>query len=101
MRIQVIDHCDDCKYFDNEYYSYEEKCRLLERVIQGKEVEREGECNPGEIFPIPEDCPLALSIEKDAIFNPPYPKYVPPEWDESEDEPTAKTTAKTVCTTSG
>lgn len=48
-RFLIIDKCDDCCFFDNEYYSYEEKCiklnnRKIERIDRG--------------FQIPDDCPL-------------------------------------------
>jgi hypothetical protein len=45
MKIAPINSCDDCPYFDNEYYSYERFCNKLDRVIADTEN-------------IPEDCPL-------------------------------------------
>lgn len=50
-RIAIINNCNDCPYFDNEYYGYHEKCTKLDR-----EIPRDKET--WSIYPIPEDCPL-------------------------------------------
>ena len=47
-RILTISCCDDCCYFDNHYYGYNEICRMLNRKIE----------KIGGEYPIPEDCPL-------------------------------------------
>ena len=49
----VISACNECPYFSNEYYSYDEKCLLLKRVIEICVKE-----NGVKVFQIPEDCPL-------------------------------------------
>ncbi len=45
----TICKCDECSYFDNEYFGYNEKCRKLNKIIQGKSTNN---------HPIPDDCPL-------------------------------------------
>ena len=50
-RLLTIDNCNDCPHFSNYYYSYEEKCTKLDRVII-----RDAET--WRVYPIPEDCPL-------------------------------------------
>lgn len=55
-RIVIIDNCNDCPYFSNYYFSYEEKCRKLDRVISRK-PSSEGSLF-SKMYPIPEDCPL-------------------------------------------
>jgi len=51
----VIDKCDECPFFNNVYYGYEETCTLLDKKI--KQV-----C---ELFyPIPNECPLETTDEK-------------------------------------
>ena len=52
-RIVVIHNCDDCPFFDNEYYGYDENCMKLDRTIKAV----------GDIYPIPEDCPLKKTDE--------------------------------------
>lgn len=46
-----ITHCGHCRYFNNEYWTYEAICIKLDRRI---------ESNPKEDgdYPIPDDCPL-------------------------------------------
>ena len=62
----IISKCDNCPYFDNQYYTYEETCKLLDRKIP---VVKE----PNEylfskfIRPIPDDCPLEDTDED--VFN--------------------------------
>jgi len=51
-RIVVINTCDECPHFDNEYYDYEHTCRLLDR--QHKTSEQ----NPNYTYIIHDDCPL-------------------------------------------
>lgn len=51
-RILIIDNCNDCPYFSNYYYSYEEKCTKLDREIP---IDKE---TWNSLYPIPEDCPL-------------------------------------------
>lgn len=46
----VIHSCDDCPYFDNQYYDYSEECGKSRRRIKR---------NPQSFsYPIPDDCPL-------------------------------------------
>ena len=45
----IIDKCDDCLHFDNEYYDFSETCRKLDRMISG---------NRNYEHDIPCDCPL-------------------------------------------
>lgn len=45
----IIETCDDCCHFDYYYYSYNERCEKLNRVIKQDENYN---------FAIPEDCPL-------------------------------------------
>ena len=51
MKIVIINTCDECPYFDNQYYSYEERCFELDRVIQYDDYDK--------FYPIPDDCPLS------------------------------------------
>jgi hypothetical protein len=45
----VIETCDQCPHFDNEYWGYEQACTILDRLIPDvKDMPR----------PIPVDCPL-------------------------------------------
>ena len=53
-RILIIETCNECHHFDNEYYSYMETCDKLDRTIKRDEA--------GE-RPIPEDCPLEIKQE--------------------------------------
>lgn len=56
-KLVVIDKCDDCPYFDHQYYGYKETCVLLSRKI--KSVEEPLESDLYETYKIPKDCPLA------------------------------------------
>jgi hypothetical protein len=47
-KVLIITRCDDCCFFDNEYYGYNEKCRRLDRKITSLNGDYE----------IPTDCPL-------------------------------------------
>lgn len=55
-RICIISHCDQCPYFDNEYYGYSEICTKLKRVIPHNQKSNAFDLN----HEIPEDCPLTL-----------------------------------------
>lgn len=44
-KILIIDACNKCPFYDNEYYSYNEKCTAGDRHVE----------NPRRIL---EDCPL-------------------------------------------
>ena len=44
-----VESCNDCPHFDNEYYTYNRECVLLNRCINS---DRYG------IHNIPKDCPL-------------------------------------------
>ena len=46
-----VNSCDGCPHFDNEYYSYNERCVLLNRCIR---FDSEQDC-----YPIPDDCTLS------------------------------------------
>lgn len=46
MKTLIINACLDCPFYDNEYYSYNERCGLLKRIVDYS-------------GPVPEDCPLA------------------------------------------
>ena len=48
----VINSCDECPYFDNEYYSFNETCTKLDRIM------KETTISTLSYHPIPEDCPL-------------------------------------------
>ena len=48
-KVLIIRRCDDCCFFDNEYYDYREKCRQLDRKITTDDY--------GD-YEIPSDCPL-------------------------------------------
>ena len=48
-KIVVIEYCDDCPHFNNEYYGYDHECIRLCRVIEEDETLK---------CPIPDDCPL-------------------------------------------
>lgn len=45
-KLLIISSCSECHHFNNEYYSYEESCDELDRVIVDYETS------------IPDDCPL-------------------------------------------
>ena len=48
--VRGIESCDDCPFFDNEYYTYNAECELLnDRPIPS---------NRHGIYCIPDDCPL-------------------------------------------
>lgn len=46
-----VNSCDGCPHFDNEYYSYNERCVLLNRCVRF-DTEQDS-------HPIPDDCPLS------------------------------------------
>ena len=51
-----IDCCNKCCHFDNLYWSYNERCRKLNREItRGPDIDYETN------HPIPDDCPLPES----------------------------------------
>jgi len=52
IKIVEITSCDECPNFDDTYYSYNEKCKLLNRVI------KRASDTYSTYHPIPEDCPL-------------------------------------------
>ncbi len=54
-KILIIDKCDNCSYFNNEYYGYDEECMVLDRKI-----ERAGGFSDHDI---PNDCPLGTTDE--------------------------------------
>ena len=49
-KIAVIDICDDCPHFDNEYYDWNHWCSKLDRKIEPEDIYSDSM--------IPEDCPL-------------------------------------------
>jgi hypothetical protein len=55
-KIVIIKRCDECPYFDNIYFSYEETCLQLNRGIPFDEKYEHR---------IPEDCPLEDTINKE------------------------------------
>ena len=57
----VIDKCDDCLFFDNVYWGYEETCRLLNRKIQQVD---DSDSKLWLKHPIPNNCPLETSDEE-------------------------------------
>ena len=62
----VIDKCDDCPFFDNVYWGYEETCRLLNRKIQQVD---DSDSILWLKYPIPNDCPLEISDEEPTKTN--------------------------------
>ena len=61
----TIDGCEQCPFFDNFYYSYNEKCTKLGRKIEC------GKFDSGLLsykslhnYPIPDDCPLLENRKK-------------------------------------
>lgn len=50
----VINNCNDCMYFDNQYYGYEERCARLNVKIIKSEF---------RVYPIPDVCPLLKTDE--------------------------------------
>lgn len=57
-RICIISFCDECPYFDNEYYGYAETCKKLNRKIK-RNANTTGYDNS---YDIPDDCPLVLEV---------------------------------------
>ena len=55
-RVLVIETCDQCKWFDNEYYSYNEECfhPAVDKIIKRDE---------DGVYAIPEDCQLDVVEE--------------------------------------
>ena len=53
-KIVIVDRCDQCPYFDDSYWDYNEYCMELKRKITKVE----------NIYPIPEDCPLKDANEQ-------------------------------------
>ncbi len=94
MRIQINTTCVDCKYFETMYGDCTDKCLLLNRDIVGEPANTEEEY-PDNIYPIPEDCPLARNAPQVQFYNPDIPE------EEPEDEPEDDFSAKTVCTSIG
>ena len=60
-RICIIECCDDCPYFDNEYYGYNETCTKLSRKMV-RALGPFGVSNIHARYDIPEDCPLTLEV---------------------------------------
>ena len=48
----VISNCNDCPFYDNHYYTYDETCTKLNRKVDTSKE------------PIPEDCPLEPTEEE-------------------------------------
>ena len=65
-RIAIITSCEDCPYFDNEYYECLETCTKLNRVMPLQFAPaQKGEKYPKILGrPIPDDCPLPKAEEK-------------------------------------
>ena len=55
-KILIISHCNECHHFDDEYYTYNEKCSILNRIIKADNNLQ---------YPIPEDCPLDTYKEEE------------------------------------
>ena len=55
----IVEACDDCPYFDYEYYTWNAKCEKLDREIPRKSYNH----------PIPDDCPLEDQDGEDKIVN--------------------------------
>lgn len=53
-KIVIIERCDQCPYFDDSYWDYNEFCMELKRKIAKIE----------NMYPIPEDCPLKDANEQ-------------------------------------
>lgn len=51
----IIEQCDQCPFFDNEYYGYDETCTKLDRKIKSNEHYEHN---------IPDDCPLHVTDEE-------------------------------------
>ncbi len=56
-KIVIIDTCDECKHFDNEYWDYNRTCGRLKRIIEKAKDEKV------YTYPIPPDCPLPNASE--------------------------------------
>ena len=56
MKKVVISSCSHCPYFDNYYYSFSERCTLLDRK---KIIDKDT-----ATFQIPSDCPLEDTDEE-------------------------------------
>ncbi len=54
-KIIVINRCEDCPFFDNYYYDYNETCTLLNKANPPQ---------PGKSWEILEDCPLKTTDEE-------------------------------------
>ncbi len=54
-RIIVFNNCENCPFFDNQYYEFDRFCVRLDRII---------EKNDKGIYEIPLECPLETT-EKD------------------------------------
>ena len=50
-KVLIISRCNDCCHFDDHYYSYNERCTQLDRVI------KRDSCMSMDTE-IPMDCPL-------------------------------------------
>ena len=59
-RICIINFCDECPHFDNEYYGYAETCKKLNRQIK-RNTNTTGYDNS---YDIPDDCPLTLEVSR-------------------------------------
>lgn len=51
-RLNVIDTCKGCSYFDDEYYDHKEVCTILKQKTPRLYTNR------GYYLPIPNNCPL-------------------------------------------
>ena len=49
-KVLIINDCNDCPHFDNEYWTFNMECELLKRIL--KISDRSG------CIDIPDDCPL-------------------------------------------
>ena len=49
-KLIIISKCDDCPFFDNEYYGYAETCTKMGRAVP--------DGPPDYDYPIPDWCPL-------------------------------------------
>lgn len=59
----VISLCDHCPHFDNEYYTYEQRCSIADRKVE--EVQ-------GYVCYIPDWCPLS-DTEPNVVPQQPQP----------------------------
>jgi len=67
-RICILDCCDDCPYFDNEYYGYAETCTKLSRQIK-RSMGPFGSINNQARYEIPDDCPLEVALRGSSSHN--------------------------------